>query len=42
MANGSLLITDKFQNIIECDAKAKARGIFILVKLYEVNSFFLL
>ena len=32
-------LTDKFQNIIECDAKA--RGIFILVKLYEVNSIFL-
>ena len=34
-----LQLTDKFQNInIECDAKA--RGIFILVKLYEVNSIF--
>ena len=29
---------NEFQNIIECDAKA--RGIFILAKLYEVNSIF--
>ena len=33
-----IAVADKFQNIIECDAKA--RGIFILVKLYEVNSIF--